>query len=330
VTPRPVGGSIHLSPQASSGLRPGETVTVHVIKKLDAGKWAVGVQGWVYPASSDLPLEAGAVLKARVSGSAGRLVLTVSDNAPDALRAALSLQGIPRGGPEEVIARALARAGLPVMPEIIQKVKMLLSRAGMDPRKSSRSAIAMIEKRIDPASPGALTLLKVLELGQKGGEDPRRYRGRPLPESPRAVKEILGSLSVPPRAALSALPAFNHAAARNPSWIVVPFVFTSGEHRLSGTLKILFDVFRNRPLALAISTDEVALHMTLQGARCALSVYCDTEPLKKAAAAGLDSLRAKFHNMGLEVDDIIKEGTAFDGFSAVEEGESLPSVDTVG
>jgi hypothetical protein len=45
---------------------------------------------------------------------------------------------------------------------------------------------------------------------------------------------------------------------------------------------------------------------------------------------GLDSLRAKFHNMGLEVDDTIKEGNAFDGFTPVEEGEILPSVDTVG
>ncbi len=52
--------------------------------------------------------------------------------------------------------------------------------------------------------------------------------------------------------------------------------------------------------------------------------------LERAAERGLDSLRSKFHNMGLEVDDIIKEGNAFDGFTPVEEGEILPSVDTVG
>jgi len=33
--------------------------------------------------------------------------------------------------------------------------------------------------------------------------------------------------------------------------------------------------------------------------------------------------------MGLEVDDTIKEGNTFDGFSPVAEGETLPSVDTV-
>jgi hypothetical protein len=34
--------------------------------------------------------------------------------------------------------------------------------------------------------------------------------------------------------------------------------------------------------------------------------------------------------MGLEVDDIVREGNAFDGFTPVEEGETLPSVNTVG
>ena len=331
MTPSPVGGRIQLALQPGSGLRPGETVTVHVIKRLDAGKWAVGVLGRVYPASSDLPLEPGAVLRARVSGTPGKLVLTVSDVVPDALLAALNAQGMPPGGPEELIARTLARAGLPLLPETIQSVRNLLTRASaLEDRKSTRSAVALVDKRIDPGSPGAASLLKVLAFGEKGGEDPRRYRGRPLPDTPGAVKKFSDSLAGHLSASSSGLPAFNHSAPRNPSWVVIPYVFTTGAQSFAGTLKILFDSRVGRPLALTITTEGVAVHLPLIGRRRTLSVYCDSSKLKSAAARGLDTLRAKFHNMGLEVDDTIKEGNAFDGFAPVEEGEILPSVDTVG
>ncbi|MGA2641384.1 MAG: hypothetical protein ABSG21_10850 [Spirochaetia bacterium] len=330
MTPSPVGGHIRLAIQNASSLHPGETVVVHVIKRLDAGKWAVGVRGKVYPASSELPLEQGAVLRARVSGSAGKLVLTVSDVVPDALLVALQLQGLPRGGLEEIIARTLARSGLPLLPETIQKVKALLTRAGLDDRKSARSAVTLVDKRIDPASPGAAALLRVLAFGQKGGEDPRRYRGRPLPETPRGVKEFADSIPAQTGSKSSALQAFNHSAGRTQSWVVIPFVFATGARKIAGTLKILFDAFKSRPLALTLATEGIALYLPLQGRRRSLSVYCDSERLKRAAVQGLDSLRSKFHNMGLEVDDTVKEGNAFDGFTPVEEEEILPSVDTVG
>jgi hypothetical protein len=330
MTPSPVGGSIHLSLKHGPGPRPGETVVVHVIKRLDAGRWAVGLQGRVYPASSELPLEPGAVLRARVSGAAGKLVLTVSDVVPDALLGALQLQGIPSGGLEELIARTIARAGLPILPDTIQKVKSLLTRAGVDERKSARSAVTMVDKRIDPSSAGAASLLRVLAFGQKGGDDPRRYRGRQMPQTPQEVKAFAESLPAGQEAPSSALQAFNHAAGKTPSWVVIPFVFTAGAQRMAGTVKVLFDAFHKRPLALCLVTAEVALHLPLTGTRRRLSIYSDSDRVQRAAARGLDSLRSKFHNMGLEVDDTIKEGNAFDGFTPVEEGEALPGVDTVG
>ncbi len=328
--PSPVGGSIHLAPQPGHALHPGQTVVVHVIKRLDAGKWAVGVLGKVYPAASSLALEPGAVLRARVSGPAGKLILTVSELVPDAVLTALARHGIPQGALEVLIARTLARAGLPLLPETIQKLKSLLTRAGMEDRKSARSAVTLVDKRIDPGSPGAAALLRVLAFGDKGGEDPRRYRGRPFPETREEVKQLVRSLPGDPDSASSALQAYNHSAGRTQSWIVIPFVFTSPAQKLSGNLKILLDGFSSRPLALTLCTEGIAVHLPLQGKRRLLSIFCDSEGLKRAAERGLDSLRSKFHNMGLEVDDIIKEGNAFDGFTPVEEGEILPSVDTVG
>jgi len=333
MTPSPVGGSIHVSLTVSSGLRQGETVALRVIKELAPGKWAVGIRGRVYPALSDLLLEPGMVLTARVGGAPGRLVLTISSVEPDAVAAALSAHGLPPGGVEELIARALARSGLPLAAETIQKLKALVTRAGGDERTSARSAATLADKRIDPSSPGAAGLLKVLAFGQKGGDDPRRYRGRPFPETARQVKEYVGSLgrrADAPAARSSALPAYNHRAGRSQTWVVIPFSFTAGEARVAGTLKILFDAFAARPLALSLATSDVGLYLPLQGRQRPLSIFADSPAVMTAAARGLDTLRSKLHNMGFEVDDTVKEGNAFDGFTPIEVGESLPRVDTVG
>ncbi|HTO22163.1 MAG TPA: hypothetical protein VMQ10_06740 [Spirochaetia bacterium] len=338
MTPDPVGGAgVRISVPGLSGLTAGETVLVHVIKQLDAGKWAVGVKGRVYPAFSDLPLESGAVLLARISGAPGKFILTLSARAePDAVLTALASQGLPPGGLEEAIARALARSGLPIDLPTIRKLTSLLVRAEVDSRRGARAAATLVDKRIDPASSGAAALLKVLAFGHKGGEDPRRYRERPLPQTPRAVKEWAGSLAADGSAVAAAagarasvLQAYNHRAGRSQAWVVIPFVFGSDGSRLEGTLKILYDAFKARPLALSISAGEVGLYLPLVGRRRILSIYCDSARVRRAAERGLDSLRSKFHNMGLEVDDTIKEGNTFDGFSPVAEGETLPSVDTV-
>ena len=333
MTPDPLrGAGVRVSVPGLSGLKAGETVLVHVIKELDAGKWAVGVKGKVYPAFSELPLEAGVVLKARVGGVPGRLVLTLSTAAePDAVLSALASHGVPTGGLEEVVARALARSGLAIDLPTIYKLKSLLERSEVDDRRGARAAATLVDKRIDPSSGGATALLKVLAFGQKGGEDPRRYRERPLPRTAQAVKEWARSLpaAAPGPDRPSSLLAYNHRAGRSQTWVVIPFVFGADGSRLEGTVKILFDAFKARPLALSISAGEVGLYLPLQGRRRTLSIYCDSSRLRHAAEQGLDSLRSKFHNMGLEVDDIIKEGNTFDGFSPVAEGETLPSVDTV-
>jgi hypothetical protein len=146
------------------------------------------------------------------------------------------------------------------------------------------------------------------------------------------VQAFASSLAALPTGPASPLQAYNHTRAGSQTWVVIPFVFgeagASSNERTAGTIKILYDTFRKRPLALSLVTDGIAFHLPLQG-KASLSIFCD-EALKNAALEGLDTLKPKFHNMGLEVDDTINEGDAFDGFSPVEEGVTLSSVDTVG
>jgi len=330
MNPGPVRGHIQITSRPEQGLRHGELVTLRVIKRLAEAKWAVAIRGKVYPASSELDLQPGSALRARVSLSGGKLLLAVTGDAPDAVRAALGEQGLPAGGDAELIARALARSGLPIIADTIQKVRGLLSRSGLATQAGARAAATLIDKGIDPASAGARAILPILAFGEKGGDDPRRYRGRKLPDTPAAVAELVGSMAAAPSGRPSALQAYNHIRGRAQSWVVIPFLFGEGGERIEGTFKVLVDPFRGQALAFTLALEDIAFHLPLQGKGRSLAIFCRDERTRRAAERGLDSLRAKFHNMGLEVDDIVNNGNAFDGFSPVEEGMSLAGVDTVG
>lgn len=171
----------------------------------------------------------------------------------------------------------------------------------------------------------------MLGFGQKGGGDPRRYKRKPLPQSAKAVRGFVDGLATDPAESPTTLQAYNHIRGRTESWIVLPFSFSAaGGATISGTLKILYDPYKAEARAMTLCTPGVSFHLPLSGKKRALAVYCDTPAKMHAVRGGLDSLKSKIHNMGLEVDDTIKEGDGFDGFSPVAEGETLPSVDTVG
>jgi hypothetical protein len=321
---------MQLSLRPGLRLRPGDVVTLTVIKQLSPGKWAVGIGGRVYPAFSDLTLSPGSVLRARVSSAAGRLLLSLSEQPQDLLQAALVREGIPASAESQVIVRALILAGLPVRSEIIDKVKSLLSRLKLPPHKGARLIAALIDKGIDPSSSGVDALAALLSFGERGGGDPRRYRGKPMPATAKAVKEFAEGLAVSSSDQPDALQAFNHSRGRAQTWVVVPFVFGAENDRLAGTIKVLYDPFLARPLRLALTVEGVSFWLPLEGKSKRLSIFCDDPALQAAAKRGLDRLRAKFHNMGMEVDDTVFGGDAFDGFSPVREGTSLPIIDVAG
>ncbi len=338
MTPGTVGGNIRIEARPGLRLVPGETIALNVIKRLEGNRWAVGIRGRVYPAVSDLPLESGAMLRARVRAEAGRMVLALSRSPSDAMRAALRAQGIPAGDLAELVAQGLARSGLPIAARTVERAASLLSRTRLDPRKGARIVATLVDKKVDLASPGIEALLAVLAFGEKGGEDPRRYRGRKFPDSAPAVKDFTAALPADSAENPAGLQVYNHLRGASQTWVVVPFLFGSGPERLAGTLKILYDPFLARPLRLALSAGGISFHLPLEthgsGSRArkrrTLSIYCDDAALQRAAARGLDRLKAKFHNMGMEVDDTIHKGDAFDGFSPADEGMPLHGVDTVG
>lgn len=326
----PAAGAIRISPDAGLHLQSGQTVSLTVIKQLAPGKWAVAIGGRVYPAFSRLALEPGAVLSARVSSTAGRFVLTLTAERADPLAATLHGQGLPTDETTVAIVRALAASGLPIRAETIDRMRTALSRLKMPDRRAARLAAALIGKGIDPSGPAADALLALLGLGDKGGGDARRYRRRPLPENGPAVRAAVEKAAVEGADRPSALQLFNHVKGKGQTWVVIPFVFDGAKDPIAGTIKIQYDPFFSKPLRLAVTANGMSFFLPLEGPSRRLSIFCDEPRMMRAAERGLDSLRAKFHNMGMEVDDTILGGEVFDGFSPASEGDELSSVDVVG
>ena len=135
--PAPSGAASISRCSPVSGLRPGETVIVHVIKRLDAGQ--VGSrrpgQGLSRPPRSCRWSRAPSCGRGS-AGPPGRLVLTVSDVVPDARARRRSQRRASRRAASRSSSRGPSPAQVcPSCRKPSSKVKTLLTRAGVDDRK---------------------------------------------------------------------------------------------------------------------------------------------------------------------------------------------------
>ena len=332
--PGTVGGSIHIPAGFAQGLRSGEVVSVNVLKRLEADRWAVGIRGRVFPAVSDTELASGTRMRARVGFTAGRTILHLEKELPngraaDTFRLALLRQGFPPGSMTETIAASLLRSGQPLQNEVMERMKAILSRTKLPAHRAARLAATIASKGMDLVSPAIDDLIALLSFGERDGDRERR-KGRRMPENPLAVKQYIAALPDNSDSAPDALQVFNHLRGEAPSWIVVPFLFTSAGARLAGTMKLLYDPYGSRLQRFVLSASGIDFHLAIDGRRRRLAIFCSDPSLALRLARGLDSVKSKFHNMGVEVDDTIHEGNAFDGLCPAWEGTALRGVDTVG
>jgi hypothetical protein len=326
-------GSIQVSARPGLGLRAGDLVTLHVLKRLTDDKWAVGLKGRVLPARTDLDLSPGSTLRARVQSAAGRIVFVLERGTPPLLADALSRQGIPNTPEMQLIAAALVRSGRAVDPSSVERVRALLAKTRLEARRGARAAATMLDKGIELSSEGAADLLELLCLGEPGGRDPRRRRGRPLPRNGREARESLAA-AAPPDAPTSGLHVYNALRGKNETWIVVPFLYREGGTDCPGSLRLLVDPFAGRLRRMVVGVQPsggAAWHFefTLEGSR-RMNVYCDDASSVRSARANLDTLTAKVHNMGIEASDTVTEGREFDGFSSARGDAVIAAVDAEG
>lgn len=329
------GGTLRISARPGLELPAGGVVTLHVLKRLTsatpgAGRgstWAVGIGGKVLPARTELDLQPGQILAARVAAGGGRIVLTVLPEAGSRLHEALRAEGISLTAQTIPIVAALVRSGQPIQARLLERVRGALAKARLDPQRGARLVATLADKGIELTGPGVPELLQLASLGERGGRDPRRYRGRELPADARAVKESIAGI-LASGAPESGLQVYNALKGRSETWIIVPFLYRDRSMDYPGIIKLLIDPWAARLRAMVLSLDVAGCgrwHFRFdREARRRMAIWCDSPACARQGRRALDMLRAKVHNMRWEVDDIIGDGSAFDGFSAAG-AEDVPA-----
>ena len=185
---------------------------------------------------------------------------------PDAVVQALSAQRPPAGGVEELIARALARRRLPLLPETIQKIKALLTRAGWTsarPRArqsrwwtSGSTRRAPARERSSACSPSARRAGRSPPLPrQAAARDARAGEGvrRLAPRDPR-------------RPAPPPCRRYNHSAAGRRHGSSSRSCSLPDRRAARGDREDPVRPFSSRgPSPSRIATEGIALHLPLQG-----------------------------------------------------------------
>jgi hypothetical protein len=337
--PIPVDLKLTLNARSELSLRSGDSVLVTVIKRLTGNKWAVGIRGRVLPAFSEVELTPGQRLRALVGIQRGRITLRISGQAADPIQELILRQGLQPSQLVQSIVTAFLRSGLPIAPERLLQVRQLLERLKLEPRKFARLIAIILEKGIDPRSRGLERLLLILGYGEQesGGERGRGRRGPLDPE--KLARQLQSDIESPESGEGSSLQVFNHLQGPDQTWVVIPFSYSFEDSgTVYGTIRLRYDVRRQRSDRLIVVVRSaqggkwsfVLKNGSRRGeAAPAPELYVFGEPVDKRRKAELNVLLQKLQNLGVKIDDTIREDQNFDGFDLPWEELSYHNVDTV-
>ena len=338
--PIPVDLRINLNAGSEIPLRSGDSVLVQVLKRLTGNKWAVGIRGKVFPATSKVPLTAGQRLQARVLIHNGRINLQIDNFHSNVIQDLILRQGLQADATMETVVRAFLGSGLAMMPERLQKAYQLLGKLKLNPRKYARILALVLEKGIDLRSSGLDPLLFFLGYGEQesGG---RRGRGRGMPsDTDELQRQLRRQVEQTEQGEGSALQVFNHLRGSGDRWVVVPFEYryekSGGVH---GTIRLRFNRAEKLDrMVVSIRSDSgrkwsFVLDNPQESGETKqsreLKIFCDSVPKRRVFRERLDVLRIKLQNLGVKIDDTIREDKSFDGFDLPWEEHSYKSVDTI-
>ena len=340
-----VSGSIQIPSSAGFSAKNGDVLHVSVVKRLFGNKWAVAVGGRVFSAVSQLDLKQGQKIRVIVHRLGRQIVLQTQSATDLELNDSIGVPGLRYNAELELMTESLSRSNLAApLPELANLLSIFRRigrkfklRGGKKHRKYasrvSRSLALIFEKKLNLRSRQVDELVKILALLQNGAEDPRETKC--FPESNRALREKLRhqlNKTVAPENDGHLLQLFNHVAATDETWIVVPLHFSTNSSDYSGIVKLLYNHPKSwiRKLVFEISVgDELwSFVFTHKNKKLKLKLFCDRDRLLKSEFAKIYKLISNLRNQGVECDDSIYDGCQFDGFSGRMEDLSRRVVDT--
>jgi hypothetical protein len=335
--PSRVSNSFYVFARPDLQFRSGDTVIVRVIKHLSGQKWAVSLNGHVFPAVAEAKLKAGDSFRAWIRQAGDRVYLHLKE--PGVLHDALLSQGGDSKELSEIIISSLFRNKTSVNPEIVASLNHILHSFKqkhnlLGSTRDSRIARALsilLDKGIDPTSDGVDWLLR--SLTYTGEREKRRQKKNHSEKDFSKIKKIIKRRF---RSSASdqenPLQIFNHLKGKTDSWIIIPYNFHTDQSSYSGSIKILYDPYklevRRMVIEVLCGDDEILSFLLIpKKDKIQLNFFSDNREMLSKANRKIGILKAKLQIHGVECDDIIYDGKYFDGFSPMEDF-AYKSVDT--
>jgi hypothetical protein len=326
---------IHVEP--SEKLRPGKIMHIRVIKRLFGSKWAIGVEGRVLPAVSDIELRPGDTMMVRVQKQRGRILLKVLDEPGIPYRLTAAKESVM-----DIVFASLVRSRLTPSQQTITKLSRFLRRQKQRGARAARALTVIAEKGIEPGSKEHERLWNILLMDEKGGERgtrERRDQDRNYPKNEREAKEKLKEVAESyddGSGGGNILQLFNHVSTSSETWIVVPFRLATEISIYRGLIKIRWQPYQKKVTRLVLEVLDcdgknlMSFSLTPTGKKYRLSFFTNDKRFQSRFDKKISNLASKLQNHGVECDDIIYDEDNFDGFSPLWEDGIYRRIDEVG
>ncbi|MCD6123322.1 MAG: hypothetical protein J7K04_15930 [Spirochaetales bacterium] len=334
---------IELQHNSDIHLRPGDYISLKVVKNIFHNKWAVSIGGRLLTAYSDIDLIPGQIIKAKVLLEENRLILKITNKNIDTVNVLLEKYGINSDSLTRSIVLSLMRTGLAVREEYIIAIKSLIKNSKKAETKLIRLLAIMLDKGIIIKHLDMERILPLIyENSQyKNSQSDRREKGEKRKKEQRRAKRteelkkyIFSRLNAVSDSENNLLQIFNQIKATHDNWLITPFRIKDGKETLSGSIRIQYDYFQktvNR-IVIQCSFNSVNLSFYLRNVQggYSLSVFCNEQNYTDLIKRELPKLSIKLQNLRVKIDDTILEDTFFDGFSLEEPENIYKPIDTVG
>lgn len=307
--PDPVSGNIQLiNIIAGDKLRPGDLISARVQEILPDGRYKLLWNGKTLTAQSLVTLKPGQIIRARVEGKPGNLLLHLMGS-----KSETTVNNKLQISPRTLLTAALLRSGSP-LPEEAETARRaaLLSRTKGLRTRMARLYAELLSKGSDPTADFLESVDSVLsgDRDQEKGGGRQKQRGWPqAPDHEELKNDLLDEVedSDPIINLLNSLPGDRER------WLFSSIIRNLGEDDVHLTWKIRNGI--NPALALTVRDGERTFEFLMEGLNdTRMSVFVDDE--MKIDSKLWKSFCKNLALMKIKVDDTILSIDESDGFTA--------------
>ena len=303
-------------------LKSGSFVVFTVGKKIDTNLFRIALYGKTMSVRSTKFLTEGSRMRARVSWVENRLQLNVSGKESDSLTDLLLRSSITIKSETRMIAEALIRSGMPLLPEYFEKIQGNLKKYKNADEKLVKILLLLIDKGIPLNGQNITEILSFSDRHEKKHSESRE-KGEKA-KTDKKIEEIKADIKKQIKHTDSGnelLKYFNHKIALHDNWLIIPLNY-SFKRKGMGVLKLRMDEkFFVTNLVLTLSDGRDWEFNLVKNKNSGNMKVWGPGDLHWENTAAFRKLKEKLHNIGIQFDDINIGLPSADGFMEIVPGK---------